>query len=169
MKPLKLSQKQGQQISLFDGPILARAMRDAVVKLNPVALMRNPVIFVTEVVSVLVTLLGVRNLLTGQPASFALAIAVWLWLTVLFATFAEAVAEGRGRARAESLRRARTDTMAKSLLNPNDRALFKPVLATELKVGELVLVEATSFPLTAMSSRAWRASTKAPSPVNPRR
>ncbi|MEO9189182.1 MAG: potassium-transporting ATPase subunit KdpB, partial [Acetobacteraceae bacterium] len=90
----------------------------------------------------LVTVLGARNLAGGQPAAFALAIAAGLWLTVLFATFAEAVAEGRGRARAESLRRARSDTMAKVLLRPDDRVLFKPTPASTLERGELVLVEA---------------------------
>jgi K+-transporting ATPase ATPase B chain len=129
-------------ISLFDPGIVSRAARDALVKLNPLQLIRNPVIFTTEVVAALVTVLGVRNVFTGEPAVFALAIAVWLWLTVLFATFAEAVAEGRGRARAESLRRARTDTMAKLLLRPDDRVLFKPTPATQLQVGDHVLVEA---------------------------
>jgi potassium-transporting ATPase ATP-binding subunit len=129
-------------ISLFDGGIISRAARDSLVKLNPVQLIRNPVIFTTEVVSALVTVLAVRNIFTGQPAGFPLAIAFWLWLTVLFATFAEAVAEGRGRARAESLRKARTDTMAKLLIRPDDRSLFKPTPAPELRVGDLVLVEA---------------------------
>ena len=67
---------------------------------------------------------------------------MWLWLTVLFATFAEAVAEGRGRARAESLRRARSDTMAKLLVDPGNRALFKPTAAPDLRKGDVVLVEA---------------------------
>ncbi len=133
---------QAEDISLFNGPILGRAAQDSFGKLNPVQLMRNPVIFVTEVVSVLVTVLGIRNLIIGQPAAFALAIAAWLWLTVLFATFAEAMAEGRGRARAESLRKARTDTMAKLLLNPADRVLFEPVAAPDLRSGDVVLVEA---------------------------
>ena len=129
-------------ISLFEPNILVRALGDAAKKLNPLQLIRNPVIFTTEVVAALTTLLGVRNLVMGEPAGFAIAIAVWLWLTVLFATFAEAVAEGRGRARAESLRRARTDTMAKLLLRPDDHTLFKPTPATQLQVGDLVLVEA---------------------------
>ena len=133
---------QAEDISLFNGEIIWRAAADSFGKLNPVLLMRNPVIFVTEAVAALVTILGIRNLLTGQPAAFALAIAFWLWLTVLFATFAEAVAEGRGRARAESLRRARTETMAKLLVNPPDRALFAPKPAPELRAGDLVLVEA---------------------------
>ena len=78
----------------------------------------------------------------GRAFSFAFAIALFLWLTVLFATFAEAVAEGRGRARAESLRRARSETMAKVLVRPDDRAIFKPTPASTLKQGDFVLVEA---------------------------
>ena len=129
-------------IGLFDAAILRRAGLDSLAKLNPATLIRNPVIFTTEIVAALVTILGAKALCTGAPASFALAIAAWLWLTVLFATFAEAVAEGRGRARAESLRAARQDTMAKVLLRPDDRSLFKPTPAALLRRGELVLVEA---------------------------
>jgi K+-transporting ATPase ATPase B chain len=132
---------QADTIALFDGPIILRAMRDSVAKLNPAKLMRNPVIFVTEIVAALTTFIGIEAIYTHAPAAFPIAIAAWLWLTVLFATFAEAVAEGRGRARAESLRRARSDTMAKKLLNPNDRALFKPTAAPDLRSGDLVLVE----------------------------
>ena len=128
-------------IGLFDGPILLRATRDAFAKLNPAKLIRNPVIFVTEVVAALVTVLGARDLFTHQPAAFPLSIAVWLWLTVLFATFAEGVAEGRGRARAESLRKARSETTAKVLIDAKDRAMFRPVPASQLRVGDVVLVE----------------------------
>ncbi|MCQ8241485.1 potassium-transporting ATPase subunit KdpB [Acetobacteraceae bacterium KSS12] len=129
-------------IALFDGPILLRATRDAFRKLDPRHLLRNPVIFVTEVVAILVTVLGGRDLVTAHAgAGFALSIAAWLWLTVLFATFAEAVAEGRGRARADTLRRARTDVMAKVLVRPDDRAFWKPTPANELKRDSIVLVE----------------------------
>ena len=106
-KDPSMAQANADTIALFDGAILVRATRDAFAKLDPRHLRRNPVIFVTEVVAALVTVLGLRNLATAQPWGFALAIALGLWLTVLFATFAEAVAEGRGRARAESLRRSR--------------------------------------------------------------
>ncbi len=129
-------------IRLLDGAILRRAVLDALRKLNPAQLIRNPVIFVTEIVAALVTFLAVRNAILGHPAAFAAAIAAWLWLTVLFATFAEAVAEGRGRARAETLRRARADLSAKLLVRPDDRALYRPVPATQLSVGAFVLVEA---------------------------
>ena len=128
-------------IALFDSAIILRAAGDSFAKLNPGKLMRNPVIFVTEIVAALTTFIGIEAIVKHEPAAFPLTIAAWLWLTVLFATFAEAVAEGRGRARAESLRRARTDTMAKLLVNPSDRALFKPTPATDLRAGNLVLVE----------------------------
>ena len=128
--------------SLFDRAILGRASLDAIRKLNPATLVRNPVIFTTELVSALVTALAIRAALTGGAWGFAATIAAWLWLTVLFATFAEAVAEGRGRARAESLRRARTETQAKLLARPGDRSQWRPRAAAELQVGDLVLVEA---------------------------
>ena len=133
---------QAETINLFDSKILARAAGDSFGKLNPATLMGNPVIFTTEVVALLVTILGVRNAATGQPWTFAIAIAAWLWLTVLFATFAEAVAEGRGRARAESLRRARSDTVAKRLRSATDRSKYDTVAAPDLRVGDLVLVDA---------------------------
>jgi K+-transporting ATPase ATPase B chain len=136
-----MAQSNAEAIALFDGAILRRAAGDSFKKLNPAGLIRNPVIFVTEVVAMLVTILGVRELATGQSAWFAFAIAVWLWLTVLFATFAEAVAEGRGRARAESLRRARSDTVAKRL-GGTDRSRTTNVPAPDLRKGDLVLVEA---------------------------
>jgi len=129
-------------ISLFDRAIITRASLDAVTKLNPITLMRNPVIFVTEVVAVMTTVVGIEDLFTGKGAAFSLVIAFWLWLTVLFATFAEAVAEGRGRARAESMKRARSDTLAKLLHDPSDKRRTTPVAAPDLRKGDLVLVEA---------------------------
>ena len=123
-------------MSLFDGRIIARAALDALAKLNPAKLIRNPVIFVVEIVSILVTVLAIRD-----QTRFEIAIAFWLWLTVLFATFAEAVAEGRGRARAESLRRARSDLTAKLMASPTDRTRTTPVPASSLKMGSIVLVE----------------------------
>ena len=116
--------QHAESIALFDRAIISRAAGDAVLKLNPRTLMRNPVIFVTEVVALLTTVVGVEGLARGHGGAFAIAIAIWLWLTVLFATFAEAVAEGRGRARAESLRRARTDTMAKLILDPREPKIY---------------------------------------------
>jgi K+-transporting ATPase ATPase B chain len=129
-------------IALFDGTILRRASLDALRKLDPRHLIRNPVIFVTEVVAILVTLLALRDALAGNTVGFQASVAAWLWLTVLFATFAEAVAEGRGKARAASLRASRGDTMARWVPNPDDPAITAPRAAAELKRGDHVLVEA---------------------------
>ena len=106
---------------LFDGQIIAAAVVDALRKLDPRALAKNPVIFVTEVVSLMVTLFFVRDLVTHNgSAMFSGQIASWLWFTVLFANFAEAVAEGRGKAQADALRRTRSDTRAKRYIDPEN-------------------------------------------------
>ncbi len=134
-----------QALSLFDGAIIGRAAGDAVRKLDPRKLARNPVIFVTEVVSLVVTLLFLRDLVTGSDVAFFTGqIAAWLWFTVLFANFAEAVAEGRGKAQADTLRRMRSDTMAKRLVDPNTRQ-YQSVNALDLKIGDVVLVEASDL------------------------
>ncbi|MCU0984169.1 MAG: potassium-transporting ATPase subunit KdpB [Acetobacteraceae bacterium] len=127
---------------LLDRSLLPRALRDAVLKLNPASLIRNPVIFVTEIVSILVTFLAALSAWRGEAWGFQAAIAAWLWATVLFANFAEAVAEGRGRARAESLRRARSTTRAKLLVRADDRSLWQPRDAADLREDDVVLVEA---------------------------
>src|SRR5215831_18570721 len=102
---------KAKTLSLFDGAILARAATDAVRKLDPRQLAHNPVIFVTEVVSLVVTILFVRGLLGGNGlALFTFQIAPCLWFTVLFANLAKAVAERRGKAQADTLRRMRSDT-----------------------------------------------------------
>jgi K+-transporting ATPase ATPase B chain len=130
--------------SLFDRGIIARATVDAFVKLDPRRLVRNPVIFVTEVVALVVTLVFVKDVATatGTPV-FDGQIAAWLWFTVLFANFAEAVAEGRGKAQADALRKTRSDTVAKRLMftDPDDHA-HSVVSSLELELDDLVLVEA---------------------------
>ncbi len=130
--------------AFFDSSIMRRAILDAFVKLNPQTLMRNPVIFVTEVVSVVVAAFFVRDLIAHNGnALFSGQIAAWLWFTVLFANFAEAVAEGRGKAQADSLRRMRSDTRAKRLKDARSGAsAFDSINALDLRVGDLVLVEA---------------------------
>ncbi|KKB79340.1 potassium-transporting ATPase subunit B [Devosia limi DSM 17137] len=130
--------------SVLAPAILFPALRDALVKLDPRQLVRNPVIFVTEVVAAFVTLLWLLEMSggTGAPA-FSGQIAAWLWFTVLFANFAEAVAEGRGKAQAESLKRGKADLIAKKLLFPgqpgNNGCEIVP--AASLRVGDIVLVE----------------------------
>ena len=138
-----MSSKEKPQ-GLFDSTILAAAAIDAVRKLDPRALAKNPVIFVTEVVSLMVTLFFIRDLVTQNGvALFSGQIAAWLWFTVLFANFAEAVAEGRGKAQADALRRTRSDTHAKRYIDPeNLDGLVEGVNALDLRLGDIVLVEA---------------------------
>ena len=129
--------------SLFDPAIARRASIEAFRKLNPKTLAKNPVIFVTEVVSLGVTVLFLRDLVTNNgDALFSGQIAAWLWFTVLFANFAEAVAEGRGKAQADAMRKTRSDTRAKRLVDHKHLdGTFEEVNALDLKVGEIVLVE----------------------------
>jgi K+-transporting ATPase ATPase B chain len=127
---------------LFDPQILSRAAIDAFAKLDPRQLLRNPVIFVTEMVSIVTTAFFIRDLIAGSGALFTGQIAFWLWFTVLFANFAEAVAEGRGKAQADSLRRTRSDTKAKRLADLKLGDIYQTVNALDLRVGDIVLVEA---------------------------
>ena len=127
---------------LFEPTILWPALGQAFAKLAPQKLMRNPVIFVTEVVAALVSLMFLRDLvIAGGKPLFSGQIAAWLWFTVLFANFAEAVAEGRGKAQADSLRRTKSQLTARKLMSA-DGIEVTTVPATDLKVGDMVLVEA---------------------------
>ncbi|KAB2716834.1 potassium-transporting ATPase subunit KdpB [Brucella intermedia] len=136
---------QSKSASILDARILLPAIGDAFRKLNPRSLARNPVMFVVAVVSLLSTLLLLKEVATSNPdASFSFQIVLWLWFTVLFANFAEAVAEGRGKAQADSLRRTRTETQAKLLDSPESQS-WKNVPGTSLKVGDVVLVEASDI------------------------
>ena len=128
--------------ALFDPKIVMPAIGSAFVKLDPRTLMKNPVMFVLEIVAALTTVIWIRDLVTvGPNIGFEFQIVLWLWFTVLFANFAEAIAEGRGKAQADALRRQRTEAKAK-LLTGSDRKNFKLVPGTSLKVGDIVLVEA---------------------------
>ena len=124
--------------SLFDPNILRRACVDAVAKLSPRRMMKNPVMFLVEVGALLTTLLLFRatNLL------FQTQITVWLWATVLFANFAEAVAEGRGKAQADALRKAKTDTVARKLVEFGKE---EGVAASSLRKGDVVICEANDI------------------------
>ncbi len=129
---------QTRNASLFTAELIVPAIRDAFVKLDPRQLIRNPVMFTTAVVAVLLTVLlavGQDGLSTG----FKLQLVVWLWLTVLFGTFAEALAEGRGKAQAASLRDAKAELKAKRLIGVGDA--WELVAGTRLSVGDVVLVE----------------------------
>ena len=126
--------------TLTDPKILVPAIGAAFKKLDPRVMIRNPVMFVVEVVAALTTVLFIRDLATGAAGlGFAFQINLWLWFTVLFANFAEAVAEGRGKAQAATLRKSKTETTAKLLVSG---AQWRQVAATTLKAGDVVMVEA---------------------------
>ena len=132
--------KESQSKSLWDGKIVRQALIDSLRKLNPRTMIRNPVMFVVEVGSVVTTVLLAKGFMRGTgSAGFNLQITLWLWFTVIFANFAEAMAEGRGKAQAETLRRAKSETSANRLL-PNGRT--ERVGAADLRSGDLVLVSA---------------------------
>src|SRR6202165_1215 len=126
--------------SLFDRKIVSIAARDAVRKLSPRHMLRNPVMFVVLVGSVLTTLSLVHTIATGGGSiAFTLQITLWLWFTVVFANFAEAMAEGRGKAQADSLRKSRQEAMAKLLADPGNHLDFELVPATRLRTGDYVI------------------------------
>lgn len=129
--------------ALLDPKIIFPAIVSSFVKLDPRVQIKNPVMFVVELVTVLTTILFVRDLWHGGSANigFTFQIILWLWITLLFANFSEAVAEGRGKAQADTLRRTRTETKAK-LLSGKGIGDYKLVPANELKVNDLVLVDA---------------------------
>jgi potassium-transporting ATPase ATP-binding subunit len=128
------------QTSLFTGPLMATAARDALVKLDPRTLVRNPVMFVTAIVAALSTALLVKGVVTSTGGiAFQAQLVFWLWLTVSFGNFAEAMAEGRGKAQAESLRQTKADLWAKRMLGVGET--WSKVPATQLMIDEIVLVE----------------------------
>jgi K+-transporting ATPase ATPase B chain len=136
------SDSVSRSVSILDKRILVPAIGGAFTKLNPKTLVKNPVMFVVATVSVLTTVLFLRDLAAGSDdLGFSLQLNIWLWFTVLFANFAEAVAEGRGKAQAESLRKARTEVQAK-LITGQERTEYKMVAGTSLKLNDIVLVEA---------------------------
>ncbi len=129
-----LPHKLARSRPLFDPEIVRRATKESFVKLNPLTLAKNPVMFVVEVGAALTTLFLIRDLFThGAEISFQFQISLWLWFTVLFANFAEAMAEARGKAQADTLRKTKSDsklnassltTKSKSLPHPScERAI----------------------------------------------
>ncbi len=126
---------------LFDPPIVKRAIRDSFVKLQPRHMVRNPVMFVVLIGSVLTTLVLLRDVVAREGhTAFTLQLTIWLWFTVLFANFAEAMAEGRGKAQADTLRKARTQAQARRIPSADRKAEVTTLPASSLRKGDLVLV-----------------------------
>jgi K+-transporting ATPase ATPase B chain len=135
-----MSKQNKSKRAVWDARIVRRAIGDSVLKLNPRTMMRNPVMFVVEVGSVVTTLLLFRA--PRGSFGFNLQITLWLWFTVLFANFAEAMAEGRGKAQADTLRKARSETKANRFLASGETEV---VPSSKLRTGDLVLVSAGEF------------------------
>src|SRR5271165_1706489 len=135
-----MSQFSKSKRAVWDARIVRRAAWDSVLKLNPRTMMRNPVMFVVEVGSVVTTALLFR--VSRGSLSFNLQITLWLWFTVLFANFAEAMAEGRGKAQADTLRKAKGETTAYRL-RADGRT--EQVPSSKLRAGDIVLVSAGEF------------------------
>ncbi len=142
MSPVSKSKRMATA-TIADPKILIPAIGDSFKKLDPRLMVKNPVMFVVEVVAALTTVIFIRDLIAGAGHyGFSLQIILWLWFTVLFANFAEAVAEGRGKAQAASLRATKTDVIAKKLADARNHSKFTQVPAVELKPGDIVFVEA---------------------------
>jgi len=127
-----------QNISLFNRKVLLQASKDSFIKLNPAQLIKNPVIFIVGIGAVLTTIVVFQGMFSHNFSSFNLQIALWLWFTVLSANFSEAIAEGRGKAQAETLRKNRTQMMARRITGSKEEL----IQATSLKKGDVVVCEA---------------------------
>src|SRR5215831_12801528 len=135
-----LISKGARSRPLFDPEILRRAIKESFVKLNPRIVAKNPVMFVVEVGAALTTVFVIKDAVTGVGGLlFGVQIALWLWFTVVFANFAEAMAEARGKAQADTLRKTKTDTMARKLLL---NGKMETIRASQLRAGDIVYCEA---------------------------
>ncbi|MDD5154231.1 MAG: potassium-transporting ATPase subunit KdpB [Desulfovibrionales bacterium] len=139
-----MTKRTTQPTSVFDPALMRSALVDSLKKLDPRALWRNPVMFAVEVSSIITLITFIMSLTgaTREPVWFTGMVSLWLWMTVLFATFAEALAEGRGKARAASLRKTRTEIMAKRLKKPEFGGEYETLPANQLRKGDCILVEA---------------------------
>jgi K+-transporting ATPase ATPase B chain len=143
-KELTMTKHVPQAVTIFDSKILRSALADSFRKLDPRALWRNPVMLCVEIASFITLIIFIMSLSgkTTDPVWFTGFVSLWLWLTVIFATFAEALAEGRGKARAASLRKTRTEVVAKQLTKAEFGSDYALVGANQLRKGDCILVEA---------------------------
>jgi potassium-transporting ATPase ATP-binding subunit len=137
-----MSKRDRSKRAVWDVKIVRRAALDAVVKLDPRTMMRNPVMFVVEIGSVVTSILLIHNYVRGvQHLAFSLEVTLWLWFTVFFANFAEAMAEGRGKAQADTLRKARSETVANRVVDGR----IEQVASARLRAGDIVRASAGEF------------------------
>ena len=130
-----------------DPAVIKKATVAALRKLDPKTQLRNPVMFVVYIGSIITSIFWLQSLVraSSEPSWFIFSISAWLWFTVLFANFAESMAEGRGKAQAEHLKSSRRDTLAKKLASAKDRITYKSVASTDLRIGDVIVVEAGEF------------------------
>lgn len=126
-----------KRLKILNKTLILKALKESILKLNPVLLIKNPVIFIVGIGALLTTLVVIGEIISGRLSPFNIQIAVWLWFTVYFANFSEAIAEGRGKAHADSLKKNRTQIRARLLRNKEELV----VSATELKKGDIVICE----------------------------
>jgi K+-transporting ATPase ATPase B chain len=138
---------QTASFSPTDPDVIKTAILSAFGKLGPKTQLRNPVMFVVYIGSILTSIFWLQSMVkaSSEPGWFTFSISAWLWFTVLFANFAESMAEGRGKAQAEHLKASRRDTVAKKLANAADRTRYKSVASTDLRIDDLIVVEAGEF------------------------
>ncbi|MBP7230467.1 MAG: potassium-transporting ATPase subunit KdpB [Syntrophaceae bacterium] len=129
---------KAKKINIWQSRFILPALKDSVKKLNPAVMARNPVMFIVELVSVMTILIVASDIFTGRSPLFNLQISLWLWFTIIFANFSEALAEGQGRAQADSLKKNRSESVAKRLL---DNGQTETVSALKLKKGDIVSLE----------------------------
>lgn len=123
--------------SIFKPEFMKEAIKGSIVKLNPISMLRSPVMFIVEIGSVVTSVITIYSIIKGQPYSFDLQISLWLWFTVIFANFAEALAEGKGKAQAEAMKKSRSETFANRI---KDNGEIEVIPALSLKKGDIVQV-----------------------------
>ncbi|MRR18357.1 MAG: potassium-transporting ATPase subunit B, partial [Deltaproteobacteria bacterium] len=127
-----------KKINIWQTQYMVPAIRDSIIKLNPLLMLKSPVMFVVEVVTIITSFIVVADVISGRPVFFDLQIALWLWFTIIFANFAEALAEGQGRAQAESLKKNRSESTARKLLGSGQTEVIS---ALTLKKDDVILLE----------------------------
>ncbi|MGD0020679.1 MAG: potassium-transporting ATPase subunit KdpB [Smithellaceae bacterium] len=129
---------KSKKINIWQTKFILPALKDSLIKLNPVRMIQSPVMFIVEMVTIVTSFIVLHDIFTGSSIAFDLQITLWLWFTVIFANFAEALAEGQGRAQADSLKKNRSEAVAKRLLNDGST---ETISALQLKKDDMVLLE----------------------------
>src|SRR4030042_789427 len=134
---------KSKKINIWQWKFIIPALKDSLTKLNPVRMLQSPVMFIVEMVTIVTSFIVVHDIFTGRSIVFDLQITLWLWFTVIFANFAEALAEGQGRAQADSLKKNRSEAVAKRLLNDGST---ETISALQKKGDMILLTDGDTIP-----------------------